>query len=266
MTNEELVLRYENGDKRALDELYLQLQPFIYFVVKDVMKSFSSNDLDLKEELFQVGAAELVELVNKRKYDVNKGGFTTYIKPYLRAAMIRHIEKFITPVSITHNDLLNIRKCQKLHEEGKSDETIASELNISKRLVEKYLRFSFKTESIILRVQDEYGEEYIENPELFINALHTDNIVYRMICSELLKKLFDKLSLKERRIIGNYYGVYGYEKMSVGDIANFELITKDAVEKKKREAMEKLYYWYHHFSELKIFREAYWVVCDELGE
>ena len=46
-------------------------------------------------------------------------------------------------------------------------------------------------------------------------------------------------------------------------VANFELMTQDAVKKQKHEAMELLYYWYRHFSELRKFREAWWAVVEE---
>ena len=260
MTNEELVLRFENGDKAALNELYLQLDKFIKSIVKDVMKKFGLDNVDLEDELFQVGSAQLIETVYKRKYDPNKGSFTSYIYPYLKYAMIRHVEQFITPVTIAHKDMLMISKCRKMHRNGMTDESIANELGISKQLVARYLRFSFKTENIMLTLNDEYGEGYIENPKIISKEPRPDHAAYVKLCAEGLKLLFDKLSPKQRQIIGSFFGAYGYEKMTVADIADFELMTEDAVKKQKHEGMELLYYWYRHFSELRKFREAWWAV------
>ena len=262
MTNEELVLRFKNGDKAALNELYLQLDIFIKSIVKDVMKKFGISNEKLEDELFQVGSVELIELVYRRKYDPNKGSFTSYIYPYLKYAMIRHVEQFITPVAITHKDLLAISRCRKMHRDGMTDESIANELGVSRQLVAKYLRFSFKTESIMLTLNDEYGEEYLENPKLVSKESQPDHAAYVKICTERLKLLFDKLSPKQQQISGSFFGAYGYEEMTIEDIANFELMTQDAVKKQKHEAMELLYYWYWHFSELRKFRETWWEVED----
>ena len=247
MTNEELVLRFENGDKTALNELYLQLDIFIKSIVKDVMKKFGISNEELEDELFQVGSVELIELVYKRSYDPNKGIFTSYIYPYLKYAMIRHVEQFITPVAITHKDLLAISRCRKMHRDGMTDESIANELGVSRQLVAKYLRFSFKTESIMLTLNDEYGEEYLENPKLVSKESQPDHAAYVKI---------------QQQIIGSFFGAYGYEEMTIEKIANFELMTEDAVKKQKHEATELLYYWYWHFSELRKFREAWWLVED----
>ena len=260
MTNEELVLRFGNGDRTALNELYLQLEPFIASIVRDVVKKFEMNDADLADELFQVGSAELIERVYKRNYDPDKGGFASYIYPYLRSAMMRHIEQFITPLSVSHKELLSISKCRKLHRNGMTDESIANELFISKQLVARYLRFSFKTESIMKSMKDEYGEEYLENPRLISNDPQPDQAAYLSLCAEKLKLLFDKLTPKQQKIVGSFYGAYGYEEMNLGDIAEFELLTEDAVKKQKHDALEQLYYDYWHFSELRAFREVWWAV------
>ncbi|SDA32260.1 RNA polymerase primary sigma factor [Ruminococcus sp. YE71] len=260
MTNEELVLRFENSDMAALNELYLQLEPFIVSIVRDVLKKFEMNNADLADELFQVGSAELIERVYKRNYAPDKGSFATYIYPYLRTAMVRHIEQFITPLTVSHKELLSTSKCRKLHRDGMTDENIANELCISKQLVARYLRFSFKTESIMKSIQDEYGEEYLEDPRIISNDPQPDQAAYTSLCAEKLKLLFDKLTPKQQKIVGRFYGAYGYEEMNLGDIAEFELLTEDAVKKQKHDALEQLYYDYWHFSELRTFREAWWAV------
>lgn len=262
MTNEELVLSFENGDKAALNELYLQLDKFIKSIVKDVMKKFGLSNEDLEDELFQVGSVELIETVYKHSYDPNKGSFTSHIYPYLRLAMVRHVEQFITPVAIAHKDLLAISKCREMHREGMTDESIARELGVSRRLVARYLRFSFRTESIMMTMNTEYGEEYLENPRLISREPQPDHAAYVKICVDRLKLLFDKLSPKQQQIIGSFFGAYSYEEMTIEDIANFELMTEDAVKKQKHDAMEFLYYWYWNFSELRKFREAWWTVKD----
>lgn len=241
-----MILRFENGDRSALNELYLQLEPFIASIVRDVLKKFDMNNADLADELFQVGSAELVERVYKRNYDPDKGSFASYIYPFLRTAMVRHIEQFITPLTVKHKELLSISKCRRLHRDGVTDESIANELGISRQLVARYLRFSFKTESIMKSMKDEYGEEYLEDPRLISNDPQPDQAAYLSFCAEKQKLLFDKLTPKQQKIVGSFYGVYGNEEMTLGDIAEIELLTEDAVKKQKHDAMEQLYYDYWH--------------------
>ena len=149
-----------------------------------------------------------------------------------------------------------------MYSEGMTDEGIAQALGISKQLAARYLRFSFRTESIMLTLNTEYGEEYLENPKLISREPQPDHYAYVTVCSEKLKLIFDKLSPTQQQIIGSFFGAYGYEEMTIDDIADFELITPDAVKKQKHEAMELLYYLYWHSSELREFREVWWMVED----
>lgn len=58
--------------------------------------------------------------------------------------------------------------------------------------------------------------------------------------SETLKAAFDSLSAKEKFIIGHIYGLFGYEKYAVDEIALIETMTPDGVRKAEKRAMERV--------------------------
>ena len=71
-------------------------------------------------------------------------------------------------------------------------------------------------------------------------SLPADKIVYRKICIELLKELFKTLSRKDKVILGKSFGIFGYPKTKLKDIALEQLMKPDGVIKARRKAIEKL--------------------------
>ncbi len=57
---------------------------------------------------------------------------------------------------------------------------------------------------------------------------------------EYLKELFETLSRRDRDILGKYYGVFGYRKEPVQDIAMYHFLTEEGARDAKDKALEKL--------------------------
>ena len=64
--------------------------------------------------------------------------------------------------------------------------------------------------------------------------------VYRKVCIELLRELFDTLSKKDRDILGKICGVFGYPEATLKEIGMYHMMKESAVEKAKNRAVEKL--------------------------
>lgn len=64
--------------------------------------------------------------------------------------------------------------------------------------------------------------------------------VYRKVCIELLRELFDTLPKKDRDILGKTCGVFGYSEASLKEIGMYHMMKESAVEKAKNRAVEKL--------------------------
>ena len=69
-----------------------------------------------------------------------------------------------------------------------------------------------------------------------------------------------------RRIFKRGVSNIGYELMPVEEIGDLMLITRNAVYKAVQIALEKLREMYYSDSMLKRWREAHWLVWDEIGE
>lgn len=79
--------------------------------------------------------------------------------------------------------------------------------------------------------------EYISGARLGESA---DSIVNRKISLELLRGLFDRLSDKDKSILGYSFGAFGYEKLTLDEIALQELLTVDGVVKVRKNALQHL--------------------------
>uniref|UniRef100_UPI0040285A9E sigma-70 family RNA polymerase sigma factor n=1 Tax=Ruminococcus bicirculans (ex Wegman et al. 2014) TaxID=1160721 RepID=UPI0040285A9E len=266
MTNEELIQKYYDGDMQALYDLYERNVGFIQSVAAAAAKDYKNylRFSDTFDDLVQVGCLTFFERLRAKQYDASKGGLLTYLTPRLRYAMQEFIEQFSSPIGLSHSDFWNIQRCRKLHNEGMSNSDIAKELGMDRKTVQSCLSFSFKTETLMIRTETENGIEYFENPKLGVNDLHPDNKVYIEVCIELFRKLFDNLSARDREILGRKYGAFGYEETSVNDIADYMLITRNAVNKAVNSATEILRKEYHNGSKLKWWRLCNRAVKDAL--
>ena len=55
------------------------------------------------------------------------------------------------------------------------------------------------------------------------------------------KEIFDSLSDKDKNLLGHCYGAFGYEEMTIKDIATLEMMTENGVKKAKEKAIE--HFW-----------------------
>jgi len=86
-----------------------------------------------------------------------------------------------------------------------------------------------------------------------------DWIVYQKICLELLQELFDKLSDKDKSILGHSFGVYGYKKYTLDELGLQEMLTADGVVKAKKVALRHLQKLYKD-SKLQLWRSAHLIL------
>ena len=103
MTNEELVVLYQQGNKQALDKLIENNQKFIYKIVNKFYTE-RINAID-KEDLIQEGNIGFMIACNK--YDINnekKAMFTTYAFHWV----YQRIQRFITNSDTNEETSLNV--------------------------------------------------------------------------------------------------------------------------------------------------------------
>ncbi|NSJ55645.1 sigma-70 family RNA polymerase sigma factor [Enterocloster clostridioformis] len=137
MTNEELVEQIQAGInvKDNLATLYEQNKPFIYSVIKPMMKYADPDDL------FQEAYFGLHDAVYA--YKPGEAKFLTYLPWKIRKYCIHFIESFSNTKRIPHSRQIEIRKYQKFCQEYTNangtepdDKTIMKELELTAKKLE----------------------------------------------------------------------------------------------------------------------------------
>ncbi len=254
MTNEELICRYYDGDYSALTKLYNKNSALIRSIAKETAAlygciimderrpdEYSSYTKIILDDLCAEGAEEFISRLQRKEYDGSTAMLTTYIYPHLHGCMRRWLENNIGTIALKKDEMDSIRKAQSLyHTEYLEVPEIASKLGISERQVREYIAYN----SHFLGVYDLVPEDYDGDPfeRLMQGKLSApaEQIVYRKVCIELLRELFNALPKKDRDILGKCYGVFGFPKTPLKDIGMYHMMKEAAVEKAKDRAIKKL--------------------------
>ena len=139
------------------------------------------------------------------------------------------------------DEMAAVRQVQRLYLAAWKDTgEIAEELGIPEARVSRYVRYN----THFLGVHDLVPEGYDGDPyERLMPGMLTDSAeraVYHKVCIELLRKLFDTLSKKDRDILGKTCDVFGYPEATLKEIGMYHMMKESAVEKAKNRAVEKL--------------------------
>jgi DNA-directed RNA polymerase sigma subunit (sigma70/sigma32) len=280
LTNKELMRQYNLGNDSVLDELYDKNIGFVADIAKEVARLYNCyhfrednpNKLtkyskDMLADLTGQGVLAFLETLRKKEYDESKGMLTTYLYPYTKGAMLRFMELSVGTISVSKDDMAMIRKVQQLYHKSNLDtdyviKQLAKELNQPIENILNYIGYN----THFLSVYDIVGDDFDSDPfEVLLDnkmAAPTHHVVYRKICIELLKELFDTLTRKEKTIIGKSFGVFGYPNESLDKIALEQLLKRDAIIKARNRALKKLRGSYEG-SKLKIWRNVYRTVMRE---
>ena len=202
MTNEELLRKYyAEHDEDALAQLYEQNMDLLWSIARKSTKAFGCDGSDVLDDLVSEGILAFSEVIYKGSYDEAKGKLTTYVYPFIKGAMYRWLEKNACTTALSYEEL----------EEANAMPTADNYLHAGAILSQKS-----PADSVEYQVMTKIGLEYLPN-------------------------ILNKLSSKDRYLLGHYFGVFGYEKQKVADIA-FELeMTVDGVYKAVKAAQAHAY-------------------------
>ena len=254
MTNEELVRQYYDGDETALEKLYHKNIGLIRGIAKEAAADFNCLTVDkhhpnrfsaytktVLDDLCGEGTLELLTRIQSKEYDESRAVLTTYLYPHLKGRMARWLEQNIGCMALSKDEMAAVRQAQRLyHVAWKDTGEIAEELGISEARVSRYVRYN----THFLGVHDLVPEGYDGDPyERLIPGMlsvSAERAVYRKVCIELLRELFDTLPKKDRDILGKICGVFGYSEATLKEIGMYHMMKESAVEKAKIRAIEKL--------------------------
>ena len=254
MTNEELVRQYYDGDETALEKLYHKNIGLIRGIAKEAAADFNCLTVDkhhpnrfsaytktVLDDLCGEGTLELLTRIQSKEYDESRAVLTTYLYPHLKGRMARWLEQNIGCMALSKDEMAAVRQAQRLyHVAWKDTGEIAEELGISEARVSRYVRYN----THFLGVHDLVPEGYDGDPyERLIPGMlsvSAERAVYRKVCIELLRELFDTLPKKDRDILGKICAVFGYPEATWKEIGMYHMMKESAVEKAKIRAIEKL--------------------------
>ena len=254
MTNEQLIRQYYNGDEAALEKLYHKNIGLIRGIAKEAAAEFnclimeqhhpnqcSAYTKTILEDLCGEGTVELLTRIQSREYDESRAALTTYLYPHLKGRMTRWLEQNIGCMALSKDEMAAVRQTQRLyHVAWKDTGEIAEELGISEACVSRYVRYNTHFLGVHDLVPEGYDGDPYERLMPGMLSVSAERAVYRKVCIELLRELFDALPKKDRDILGKTCGVFGYPEATLKEIGMYHMMKESAVEKAKNRAVEKL--------------------------
>ena len=254
MTNEQLIRQYYDGDEAALEKLYYKNIGLIRGIAKESAEAFnclimeqhhpnqfSAYTKTILDDLCGEGALEFLARIQSREYDQNCAALTTYLYPHLKGRMTRWLEQNIGCMALSKDEMAAVRQAQRLyHVAWKDTGEIAEELGIPEARVSRYVRYNTHFLGVHDLVPEGYDGDPYERLMPGMLSVSAEQAVYRKVCIELLRELFDALPKKDRDILGKAYGVFGYSEAALKEIGMYHMMKESAVEKAKSRAVEKL--------------------------
>ena len=252
MTNEKLLEQMANGDEAALTTLCLMNIGLVKERARLIARQYhclrqtqygglSDYAKETLSELESVGKLALIECTRTGSYDTEKGRFTTYITPFLDGAMRRHLECSMGTLALDRDSMGLVRKAQRLyHQEGKELSEICIFLGISFRAAARAVAYPTHFFSVYdLQDPDDDGDVY---ERLTTNRLSgsAEDAVIRALTMKCLREEFMRLSKRDQEILGRYFGVYGFPKSDLREIAMRNRMKEPGVEKAKEQALKHL--------------------------
>jgi len=226
MTNEELLQQYQDGDASALEQLYEQNIGLIKRIAERCLLDYGYLPSDKK---FSGRAAPVVEDLRQELFSEGTLVFCEQVQYGTYDPLRGKLTTYLYP-----------------HIKGAMH-----------RWLEKYQNKEAHTVSI----SDLAAEGEIDGLIEYADQQSTpvDWIVYQKICLELLQELFDKLSNKDKSILGHSFGVYGYEKYTLDELGLQEMLTADGVAKARKAALRHLQKLCTN-SKLQLWRSAHLIL------
>ena len=252
MSDQELLDRIAQGDQAALVELCDSYAELIRKRAQWIARQYnclrpsnrggwSDYTKETLSELESVGMLALIECARNGGYDSSKGAFGTYVVPFLDGTMRRYLEASMGTLSLDRDSMGLVRKAQMLyHRDGKEMREIADDLVVSLSEVARAVAYPMHFFSVYdLPPPEEDGDifEYLMADRLSASA---EEIALRALTMKSLHAQFRSLPKREQDILGRSFGVFGYPKTDLREIAIRNRLREDGVEKAKKQALKKL--------------------------
>lgn len=219
MTNEQLIRQYYDGDDASLEKLYHKNIGLIRGIAKEAAAEFnclimeqhhpnqcSAYTKTILDDLCGEGALEFLTRIQSREYDESRAVLTTYLYPHLKGRMTRWLEQNLGCMALSKDEMAAVRQAQRLyHVAWKDTGEIAEELGIPEARVSRYVRYNTHFLGVHDLVPEGYEGDPYERLMPGMLSVSAERAVYRKVCIELLRELFDTLPKKRKPILKIQY-------------------------------------------------------------
>ena len=240
MTNEELVEQIQAGInvKDNLATLYEQNKPFIYSVIKPMIKYADPDDL-FQEAYFGLHDAAYA-------YKPGETKFLTYLPWKIRKYCIHFIESFSSTKRIPHSRQIEIRKYQKFcqeytnaHGTDPDDKTIMKELELTAKKLESIRKTIYEQNCISIHkpvagTEDAALEDILADDADI--AAEVEDQVFQDEIKKVVNDAVDQLPFKHSQVIHARY----LEDATQIQVAEDMNISNQRVSQIEKEGLQKL--------------------------
>lgn len=236
----EVAMKAKAGDILARERL---AKANLRFVVS-VAKQYKNKNVPLID-LISSGNRGLYESV--KKYDPGQGNkFISYAVWKIRARIIEHLNKHSEIIALPSNkkyDIRNLKKVINSLEQHLEREPTIDEIHEKVSMDFSYGQVKKLVESDGISVSS-YDKVITEDGFTLLDVMSGDDkssdyITRNDDVNGRVKALLSKLSVRERDILVNYYGI-GCDKMNMEDIAERWSLTKSTISSDKTKALRRL--------------------------
>lgn len=251
----ELAEKAQQGDKRAREKLVISNLKFVV----SVAKQYQNYGL-LFEDLINEGNIGLIKA--SERFDPSRGfKFISYAVWWIRQTILESISNNGKSIRIPGNQISFIQKINKCTKEFEqyndrepTEEEIAEIMDEDVYKISMLLRNNNKISSLDAPLC--LGENSEDSFSLYdlISANEENNIDHSMDKDSLatdIESVMSTLNPRQREIIGMYFGIMGYPKMTLEEIGEYFSLTRERVRQVKDTGIKIL----RHRSRSKILKQ-----------
>ncbi len=256
LTNEEeleLAEKAQQGDKRAREKLVISNLKFVV----SVAKQYQNYGL-LFEDLINEGNIGLIKA--SERFDPSRGfKFISYAVWWIRQTILESISNNGKSIRIPGNQISfiqKINKCSKEFEQYNDREPTEEEL--AEIMDEDVYKISMllRNNNKVISLDAPLGEESEDSFNLYdlISANEENNVDHSMDRDSLatdIESVMSTVNPRQREIIGMYFGIMGYPKMTLEEIGEYFSLTRERVRQVKDTGIKIL----RHRSRSKILKQ-----------